>query len=228
MAKNIKIVRKSTVELPAISSYKLVVQAIEPEEMPSKIFIKQRIRNFAKETTDDIFVGVCTPTQLEDFDEDSPAEGTSFFRTASIELVARTPELIQQVFDSLVYEVKKLVIDLSDLEILSEEEVYSISALDPVVQVLPAPTIQGITATSTSLSVSFTAPTEIIGPPVRNYEYSLDGGSTWIARLPRSVASPLVIPRLTSNTTYSVQLRAVNSSFAQGKSTLVYPAKTSS
>lgn len=228
MAKNIKIVRKSTVELPAISSYKLVVQAIEPEEMPLKIFIKQRIRNFAKEITDDIFVGVCTPTQLEDFDEDSPAEGTSFFRTDIIELVARTPELIQQVFDSLIYEVKKLVVDLTDLEVLSDEEVYSVSALDPVVQVLPAPTIQGITATATSLSVTFTAPADIVGPPVSNYEYSLNGGTTWNTRLPKSTASPLVISGLTSNTTYSVQLRAVNSSFAQGKATVVYPAKTSS
>lgn len=228
MAKSIKIVKKSTVELPDISSYKLVVQAIEPVEMDGKVFIKQRIRNFAKETTDDIFVGVCTPTQLEDFEEDAPGHGTSFFRTDSIELVARTPEVIQEVFSSLVYEVKKLVVDLTDLESLQDEEIYSISALDPVVQVLPAPTIQTITATSTSLSITFSAPAEIVGPPVENYQYSLDGGTTWKDRLPRSVVSPLVISRLTANTTYNVQLRAVNNSFAQGRATASFPAKTAS
>ncbi len=228
MAKSIKIVKKSTVELPDISSYKLVVQAIEPVEMPGKVFIKQRIRNFAKEVTDDIFVGVCTPTQLEDFDEDAPAEGTSFFRADTIELVARTPEVIQEVFDSLVYEVKKLVVDLTDLETLTDEEVYSISAIDPVVQILPAPTIQTITNTNTSLTVNFAAPAEIVGPPVENYQYSLDGGATWKDRLPRSTASPLVISGLLSNTTYNLQLRAVNNSFAQGRATVSFPAKTSS
>jgi hypothetical protein len=133
MAKSIQILKNHTVELPDISSYKLTVQAINPQEMPSKIFIKQRIRNFAKDTFDDTFVAVCTPTQLEDLQEDAPDEGTSYYRTDRIELIARTPEVIQTILDSLLYEVKKLVVDLSDLDNLAEPRVYTISANSPIV-----------------------------------------------------------------------------------------------
>lgn len=118
--------------MPDISSIKLIVTAINAEDMPSKIFVNQRIRNFAKDRIDDTFVAVCTPTQLEDFEEDCPSPGTSYYRTDKIELVGRTPEMVQSVFDSLVYEVKKLVVDLTDLDNLLPAQVYTINAIDPV------------------------------------------------------------------------------------------------
>lgn len=133
MSKSIQISKRSTIAVPDISSYKLVVEAINAQNMPNKIFVKQRINNFSKGTIDDIFVAVATPTQLEDFNEDSPEEGTSYFRTASIEIVARTPEMLQTFFDSLLFETKKLVIDLTDMDNLSSAEVYSINATDPIV-----------------------------------------------------------------------------------------------
>ena len=133
MSKSIQILKNNTVELPDISSYKLTIQAINPQDMPSKIFINQRVRNFAKSTFDDTFVAVCTPTQLEDLQEDAPDEGTSYYRTDKIELIARTPEVIQTILDSLLYEVKKLVVDLSDLDNLAEPRVYTISADSPIV-----------------------------------------------------------------------------------------------
>lgn len=132
MAKSIQLSRRSTIPVPGISSYKMIVEAINAQDMPDKIFIKQRIHNFARERFDDVFVAVCTPTQLEDFAEDSPEDGTSFFRTNQIELVGRTPEWLQEVFESLVYETKKLVIDLTDLDNLTAAEVYLINAEDPV------------------------------------------------------------------------------------------------
>jgi len=132
MAKSIQISKRSTVYVPDISSIKLVVEAINAENMPSKIFVNQRIRNFAYDKIDDTFVAVCTPTQLEDFEEDCPAPGTSYYRTDRIELVGRTPEMVQSVFDSLIYEVKKLVVDLTDLDNLMPEMVYNINAVDPV------------------------------------------------------------------------------------------------
>ena len=132
MAKSIQISKSSTVYIPGISSIKLVVEAINAENMPSKIFVNQRIRNFAQDRIDDTFVAVCTPTQLEDFEEDCPAPGTSYYRTDRIELVGRTPEMVQSVFDSLIYEVKKLVVDLTDLDNLMPAMVYNINAIDPV------------------------------------------------------------------------------------------------
>jgi hypothetical protein len=132
MSKSIQIVKQSTVEIPGISSYKLVVSTANAQNMPDKIFVKQRTRNFAKDSIDDTFVAVCTPVQLEDFEEDAPGEGTSYFRTNTIELVGRTPEYLTEVFDSLLYETQKLVVDLTDLDNLSVAEVYNITANGPI------------------------------------------------------------------------------------------------
>ena len=132
MAKSIHISKRSTSALPDISSYKLEVLATNAENMPDKIFVKQRVRNFARGGSEDFFVAVCTPAQLEDFAEDSPDGTTSFFRTNTIDLVARTAEELQAVFDSLLYETKKLVVDLTDLEKLDVEEIYVVNAEDPI------------------------------------------------------------------------------------------------
>jgi hypothetical protein len=137
MPKNIKITRQATTYIPDIKSYKMIIEAIDPEEMSAKIFIQQRIVNFARGTTDDIFAAVCTPVQLEDFGEDSPLAGTSYFRTDKIELVGGTPELMLELFNSLVYEVKKLVADLNAMDTLDATEVFYTDG--DVVTTVPAP-----------------------------------------------------------------------------------------
>jgi hypothetical protein len=135
MSISIQISKRSTIEVPEISSYKLVVEAINAQNMPNKIFVNQRVRNFAKAQTEDFFVAVCTPVQLEDFMEDAPAESSSYYRTNRIELIGRTAEMVQTVFDSLLYEVKKLVVDLSDLEQLTEAEVFNVTAIYPITKI---------------------------------------------------------------------------------------------
>jgi hypothetical protein len=132
MAISIQISKKSAVFVPDIGSYRLVIETVNPQNISGKVFINQRVRNFAKDKFEDTFVAVCTPTQLEDLQEDSPDESTSYYRTNKIDLVARTPELLQTVFDSILFEVKKLVIDLSDLEKLTDAEVYLIDAYEPI------------------------------------------------------------------------------------------------
>ncbi|CAB4152998.1 Fibronectin type III [uncultured Caudovirales phage] len=72
-----------------------------------------------------------------------------------------------------------------------------------------APTITSITPTANSLSVAFTAGSNN-GSTITNYKYSLNGGSTFTARSPAAITSPLEITGLTSNTPYEVQIRAVN------------------
>jgi hypothetical protein len=79
-----------------------------------------------------------------------------------------------------------------------------------------APTITSIAASGTQLSVAFTAGSNA-GTSILRYQYSTDGGSTWRDRTTGTTASPLVISTSSSNnsvltniTTYSVQIRAVN------------------
>ena len=127
MAKNIQILKRSTVEMPNISSYKLVLEAVNAQNMPDKIFVNQRIQDYSKNTVNNFFAAVCTPVQLEDFPEDNPEEGSSYYRTNVAEIVVRTPEMLQAAFDSILYEVKKLVLDLDALDDLSEQTVYNIT-----------------------------------------------------------------------------------------------------
>jgi uncharacterized cupredoxin-like copper-binding protein len=82
-----------------------------------------------------------------------------------------------------------------------------------------APTITSNNAAgSGQLSVNFTAPSSSGGATIINYQYSTDAGATWLAFSPATTASPAVISTLSSdgtttltNTTYPIELRAVNS-----------------
>jgi uncharacterized protein YjbI with pentapeptide repeats len=70
-----------------------------------------------------------------------------------------------------------------------------------------APTALHSTLTGSSDVISFTAGADG-GLPITNYEYSLDGGSSWTALTPAQPTSPITITGLTPNT--SVELRADN------------------
>jgi hypothetical protein len=128
MPKAIQISRQSTVWIPHLQSYKLVVEAINPENMPQEVFIKQRLKNFAQDSFDDNFVAVCTPVQLEDLPVNAPDAGSSFYRVSKIELVGRLPEALDKIFDSLLYEVEKLVADLNALDDLKEAVIYNVTS----------------------------------------------------------------------------------------------------
>jgi uncharacterized surface protein with fasciclin (FAS1) repeats len=72
-----------------------------------------------------------------------------------------------------------------------------------------APTNLRLTSRSEALVVSFAAPFNG-GSPITGYEYSLDGGTTWVAVVQASPGSPFTISGLANGTTYSVRIRAVN------------------
>jgi hypothetical protein len=74
---------------------------------------------------------------------------------------------------------------------------------DPPTALVPTPG-------DASASIAFTAPVSDGGSPLTNYEYSIDGGLTWVAFGPVDAASPVVLTGLTNGTTYEVVLRAVN------------------
>jgi hypothetical protein len=73
-----------------------------------------------------------------------------------------------------------------------------------------APAVSAVNAGDSEASVVFTAGTSG-GSTITNYEYSTNGGSSWVARSPAATSSPLVITGLTNGTSYSVRIRAVNS-----------------
>ena len=74
-----------------------------------------------------------------------------------------------------------------------------------------APLISSVATAVGRANITFSAPAENGGSEISNYEYSTDGGSTWVNASPAQTTSPLVISGLSNGTTYSVKLRAVNS-----------------
>ncbi|UAJ79839.1 fibronectin type III domain-containing protein [Leifsonia sp. ZF2019] len=78
--------------------------------------------------------------------------------------------------------------------------------------------ITSITPGNHTLTVAFTPPSDDGGAPVTGYEYSLDGGTTWVP-FDASV-SPLVIGGLDNGVDYAFTMRAVNAA-GPGPSTAV-------
>ena len=72
-----------------------------------------------------------------------------------------------------------------------------------------APSITTITPSAGALSIAFTAPSNG-GSAITSYQYSLDGGSTWIAPKTAVKTSPLKVTGLPNATAYQVKIRAVN------------------
>jgi hypothetical protein len=75
----------------------------------------------------------------------------------------------------------------------------------PACTIIQSPFINYIGSCSTSLTVYFTEPFTS-GAPITNYQYSIDGGTTFINT--PSTSSPITITGLTTNVSYSVVIRA--------------------
>lgn len=124
----INLLRKSTTFDPSAGSYRMVLEVLSTENIPRHVFINQRLRNFVKNNFEDVFAAISTPAQLEDFDIDSPAAGTSFFRVYKIDLVSRNAAYLEEVFESILSELQKLVDDYTALSNLTADAIYTITA----------------------------------------------------------------------------------------------------
>jgi hypothetical protein len=72
-----------------------------------------------------------------------------------------------------------------------------------------APTSLSAVPASTSVAISFTAPTNDGGATITNYQYNINGGS-FVALSPADATSPITISGLTAGTSYTATLEAVN------------------
>ena len=65
-------------------------------------------------------------------------------------------------------------------------------------------------AGNAQITVQFTDPVSDGGSAITNYQYSLNGGTSWTSMSPATTSSPLTITGLSNGTTYQVSIRAVN------------------
>jgi len=72
------------------------------------------------------------------------------------------------------------------------------------------PTNVVATSGASSVVVTFTPSTAPVGYPVTNYEYSKNGGLSFIPFSPSITSGPVIISGLVNGVTYNIQLRAIN------------------
>jgi len=110
-----------------LQAYSMTVEVLDSQGTEKEVFVKQKLTNFLDDSVTENFVAVCSPAQMEDLFKHSPAENTSYFRTSSISLVADNPELLEGIFNSIIYELHKLTKDLNILNAQTNHERYSIT-----------------------------------------------------------------------------------------------------
>jgi len=94
--------------------------------MPNEIFVNKRFET-PDNTYTDVFVGVATPAELADLNTVSPAQGSIFFRTSTVNLMCNSLDYANQVYNDIVSEVNQLVQDLNALDVLAVQNVDVIS-----------------------------------------------------------------------------------------------------
>lgn len=131
---NISILRKSVAFDEQLGSYRMTIEVTVADGITSKIFVNQRLRNFVKNNFEDVFVAVATPAQIEDFAEDAPLEGSSYFRTNKIDVISRNYDYLESVFDDIVWNIQKLITDQEALSILETDGTYTITSDDITIE----------------------------------------------------------------------------------------------
>lgn len=74
-----------------------------------------------------MFAAVASPAQLEDLDEDSPAEGNTYFRVAKIQIIGTDPDYLQDVFTQIVADSELLIDNYDALSALQVQATYTVT-----------------------------------------------------------------------------------------------------
>lgn len=132
--------------------------------------------------------------------------GTSF--TAFSPAQTSSPVVITGLTNGVSYNVRLIAVNS-----IGNSSASSTTTGTPAGDLPGAPTGLSAVAGNLGAYILFT-PGSSGSSAISNYEYSIDGGSTFTAFSPAQTFSPVYISGLTNSTLYSVQLKAVNSSGA--------------
>lgn len=133
----INLTKKSPTYDIKLNAYSMTVEVSSSEGIEKEVFVKQKLVNFLNDQVEEVFVAICSPTQMEDLPKLAPTNNSSYFRASKISLVANTAEHLQAIFDTLLYELHKLTVDIEVLADQAEETHYTITPSGAVEQNAP-------------------------------------------------------------------------------------------
>jgi titin len=128
---------------------------------------------------------------------------------------SKSPVIITGLTNNVTYYVALKAVNINGASASS-----SVVTVTPSAQVPSAPINLVGTAGTTTISVSFTQITDG-GSAITNYEYSLNGGTTFTQFNPSQTSSPVLISGLTSGVTYAIALKAINSVGTSSSSSVI-------
>jgi hypothetical protein len=122
----LSIQRNAPVYNSTLSSYTMTLSVVSNEDIIPYVFVKQRLSALDKNSFDDVFAAIATPAQLEELGKQAPNEFSSYFLDSSVTLIARTAEYMDWLYNEILAELNKLVLDYSLLATYANETVTNV------------------------------------------------------------------------------------------------------
>ena len=125
------VIRKSTILHPTDSIYssrRLQLQVIEVCKVSPAIFVfETQIINAQTLEKKGVFKNVATPADLTELSVDTPATGATLFRKSSVDLLVRSPNMEEAVWEAIYADAETLMLSLDDLDGLIQYEEVTVS-----------------------------------------------------------------------------------------------------
>jgi len=103
--------RQFAASIPNQTGYTMILTITSAVGIDAAVFLKQRVIATDKVSTEDNFAAVCSLAQLIDYPTIAPLSQTGYWRDSTVTITVRTPEYAEDVYQEIVAEVQKLVLD---------------------------------------------------------------------------------------------------------------------
>jgi hypothetical protein len=149
--------RTAPTYVSTLSSYRMTLTITSSEIITPFVFVKQRLSNLDKTSFDDVFAAIATPSQLAELQQLAPNQFSSYFLDKTVTLIGRTVEYLDWIYNEILNELNKLVLDYDLLQTYASEETVNLVISGAGVTELPyTPQMPTITLTPIGASPTIT------------------------------------------------------------------------
>lgn len=104
-------------------AYRMVVRVVRTNNIDPNIFLYKRVLDaLGPNPPKDVFMAVCTPVDLEEYNAGNPAPGDIYYRVADLDLMARNMEQLEDAWTLIKSDCDELVITLETLQTVTGSE----------------------------------------------------------------------------------------------------------